>query len=496
MNDTSTTVQLDSGHARTVGAAQLGAQKRSAAWLSVLAALVLTALKLVTGILTGSLGMLSDSAHSGLDLLGSGLTLFSVQVSDKPADEDHTYGHGKIENVSAFVETFLMLASSIWITYEAVLRIFYHPVAIRFGLWPLAIAVTSMAVDYWRSHKLSAVARLSGSAALEADALHFASDIWASFAVFLGLLASWCGREFHIPWLSYADPAAAIIISAMIFQFSWKLASKTIGDLTDAVPQETRQRMKDEVRRTPGVLSVDQARVRRSGTSYFADLTLSLPRQLTFSRTEELVREATEAVQGVLPNADVVIHTVPRETVAESVFDKVRAVAARNNIVLHDVSIQSFDGHLHVEQHVEVPETMPLRAAHSFVRRIEDEIRSELPQVESVLTHIESEPATIEQHVSIERDRNIEASLRTAGSYLPEIIDIHDVVIGRTGDHLQLSCHCTLPDALPMQQVHDVITALEARLKLECPEVHRVLIHPEPQSDNSHDRSVRLALEE
>jgi cation diffusion facilitator family transporter len=465
------------------------AEKRSAAGMSVFAACCVTVLKLTTGLLTGSLGMLSDSAHSGLDLVGSALTLFSVRVSDKPADEDHTYGHGKIENVSAFVETFLMLASCIWITYEAVVRIFYHPIEIRLSVWPFLVALTSMAVDYWRSRKLSVIAKLHGSVALEADALHFASDIWASFAVFIGLLASACGREFHIGWLSYADPAAAILISIMIFRFAWKLGSKTLEDLLDAVPAETRQRMLNEVRATHGVLAVDQARVRKSGTSYFADLTVALSRQLTFSRTEELVREATEAVQRILPDADVVIHTVPRPTVAESVFDKVRAVAARNNIVLHDVSIQSFDGHLHVEQHVELPEVMPLRAAHSFVRRIEDEIRSELPQVESVLTHIESEPATIEQHVSIERDRNIEAHLRRVAKRLPEIIDIHEVVIGRSGDHLQLSCHCTLPDSLKMQQVHEVITQLEAGLKLECPSVYRVLIHPEPQSDNSHDTS-------
>lgn len=473
----------------------LSAEKRAAAWMSVFAACAMTALKLVTGLLTGSLGMLSDSAHSGLDLVGSGLTLLSVRVSDKPADEDHTYGHGKIENVSAFFETFLMLASCVWITYEAVLRIFYHPVAIRLGIWPFVVALISMSVDYWRSHKLSVVAKLSGSAALEADALHFASDIWASFAVFVGLLAAWSGRQLHIGWLSYADPAAAIVISIMIFRFSWKLASKTIEDLVDAVPVETRQRMLAEVSHTHGVLAVDQARVRRAGTSYFADLTLSLSRQLTFSSTEDLVREATEAVQRVLPNADVIIHTVPRPSLAESVFDKVRAVASRNNILLHDVSIQSFDGHLHVEQHIEVPEDMPLRAAHSFVRRIEDEIRAELPQVESVLTHIESEPATIEQHVSVERDRNIEACLRSAGAHLPEIIDIHEVVVGRTGEHLQLSCHCTLPDTLKMQRVHEVITALEARLKVECPEVHRVLIHPEPQSDNRHDLSASAVSE-
>src|SRR6201999_2358428 len=138
---------------------------------------------------------------------------------------------------------------------------------------------------------------------------------------------------------------------------------------------ETRRRVLNEVRHTDGVLSVDQARMRRSGNSYFADFTLSLSRQLTFQRTEELVREATGAVQRVLPDADVVIHTVPRPSMAESVFDRVRAVASRNNVMLHDVSIQSYNEKLHVEQHIEVAEHMPLLAAHDFVRKLEDEIR-------------------------------------------------------------------------------------------------------------------------
>jgi cation diffusion facilitator family transporter len=456
------------------------------ALMSVLAACCMTALKLITGLLTGSLGMLSDAAHSGLDLVGAAITLFSVRVSDKPADEEHTYGHGKIENLSAFVETFFMVASCIWITYEAIDRIFFHPVQIKISVWPFLVLFTSIAVDYWRSRALTKVAQRSGSAALEADALHFASDIWATVAVLLGLTATWIGSFLHISWLHFADPVAAIAVSVLIFRFSWALAMKTVRDLLDATPVETRSRIINEVRRTDGVLAVDQARVRRAGTSYFADLTLSLSRQLTFQRTEELVNEATEAVHRVLPNADVVIHTVPRPTLAESVFDKVRAVASRNNIALHDISIQSYDGELHVEQHVELPEAMALRAAHAFVRRIEDEIRKEVPQVGSVLTHIESEPATIEQPVTLDRDRRIEAHLRRAASQLPEVIDIHEVVVGRTGDHLQLSCHCTLPDELEMQRVHEVITSLEDRFKLECPEVYRVLIHPEPASDNRH----------
>jgi cation diffusion facilitator family transporter len=462
------------------------AEKTSAALLSVFAACAMTFLKVVTGILTGSLGMLSDAAHSGIDLLGAGLTFFSVRVSGKPADEDHTYGHGKIENLSAFIETGLMVVSCIWITYEAVDRIFFHPTEIKLSLWPFAVLITSIGVDFWRSKQLIKIARRHGSAALEADALHFASDIWATLAVLLGLFATWVGVRLQLHWLRYADPVAAIAVSILILRFSWELASRTIGVLLDSAPAETRQRMIDEVAGVDGVLSVDQARVRRSGTSYFADLTLSLSRHLTFQHAEDLVRDATEAVQRVIPGADVVIHTVPRENVAETVFDKVRAVASRNNVVLHDVSVQSQGGELHVEQHIEVDETMHLRKAHDFVRRIEDEIRKEVPQIASVLTHIESEPSTIELPISIERDRQIESHLRNAARRFPEVLDIHDVSIGRVGDRIQVSCHCTLPDALEMQHVHDVITALEDQFKQESPEVYKVLIHPEPVSDNHH----------
>jgi cation diffusion facilitator family transporter len=461
-------------------------EKQLAAALSVTAACVMAVLKLIVGLLTGSLGMLSDAAHSGVDLAGAVLTLFSVRVSDKPADEDHPYGHAKIENLSAFIETFLMLASSVWITAEAIIRIFIQPVALRYSVWPLFVLALSMAVDFWRSRQLKVVATRYQSEALAADAFHFASDIWSSAAVFIGLCAAWMGSLLHIHWLRLADPVAAIVVAILILHFGWRLAWRTVGALTDSVPPETRRRVLSELQRTEGVLSIDQARMRRAGQKYFADFTLSLSRQLTFQRTEELVREATDAVHRALPGADVVIHTVPRSTFAESVFDKIRAVALRNNVMLHDISVQSFDGNLRVEQHLEVDENLSLSQAHSFARRIEDEIRHDLPQVTEVLTHIENQPATIENPQMLERDRSIEAHLRHAASAFPAILDIHDVVTGRIGDKLQVSCHCTLPDEMPMQRVHEIITGLEGRFKLECPAVYRVLIHPEPETDNCH----------
>jgi divalent metal cation (Fe/Co/Zn/Cd) transporter len=235
-----------------------------------------------------------------------------------------------------------------------------------------------------------------------------------------------------------------------------------------------------------GVLAVDQARMRTAGAEHFADLTLSLSRQLTFQRTEQLVQEATAAVQRILPDADVVIRTVPRELATESVFDRVRAVALRNNVVLHDVSVQHYAEGLHIEQHLEVNEQLPLLQAHAFVKRIEEQIREELPQVRGVLTHIESEPATIESAEQQGLDRSMEARLRRGAAGLPEILDVHDVLVSRSGDHVHLSCHCTMPDDLEMRKVHAVITLLEDRFRSECPEVDRVLIHPEPFTDSHH----------
>ncbi len=461
-------------------------EKTAVALVSASAALLMTLLKLVTGLMTGSLGMLSDAAHSGLDLAGAALTYLSVRVSDKPADEEHPYGHAKVENLSAFVETFLMIGSSIWIAYEAIHRIVTHDVSIHYSSWPLAVLALSMGVDYWRSRQLHGVAARTGSDALEADAIHFASDIWASAAVFVGLSLSWLGAQMHVGLLRYADSATALLVSVLILRMSFGLARRTTGALLDSIPVEMRSRVLAEVGRVDGVLGVDQARMRRAGAAYFADLTLSLSRQLTFQHTEQLVEEATAAVRRVLPGADVVIGTVARQLDTESIFDRVRAVALRNNVVLHDVAVQRFDGKLSIEQHIEVNEELPLREAHQFVRRIEDEIRTELPQVDRVLTHIESEPATIEQPVSLARDRAMEEHLRHVAGTLPKILDVHEVVVSRVGDRSLLSCHVTMPDDLAMQQVHEVITSLETRFKSDYPEVSRVMIHPEPETDNHH----------
>jgi cation diffusion facilitator family transporter len=406
-------------------------------------------------------------------------------MSDKPADADHTYGHGKFENISSFCEVILMAGSSAWIIWEAIRRMVHPGKGLQNLALPVAVVLCSVGVDFWRSRQLRKVAQQTGSPALATDAFHFSSDIWSSVAVLGGLIASWAGIHFGIGWLRFADPLAALVVSLMILRLTLLLGRDAVKVLLDETPVETQRRLIEEVTQVPGVLSVEQARVRQAGASYFADLTLALPRRYTFEHTEELVEAAKDAVHRVLPQADVVIHTVPRQAKAESIFDRVRAVAARNNVSVHELSVRSHLGRLRVEQHLEMDETLPLRDAHNFATAMEAEILREVPEIDSVLTHIESEPATIEQPEELELvDRQIEKAMRAAAAQFPEILDVHEIQVRRLGEHIYVACHCTLPDEMTMQRVHVIITEFEDRFRKQCPEIDRVTIHPEPATDN------------
>src|SRR5438128_9657672 len=258
------------------------AEKRAVAGNSVLAAIAITALKIIVGVTTGSLGILSEAAHSGLDLIAAIITFFSVRVSDKPADADHQYGHGKVENFSAFIETGLLLLTCVWIIYEAVKRLFYHHVEIEPGIAAFVVMFLSMIVDYWRSRALGKIAAKYDSQALEADALHFSTDIWSSGVVVLGLLLVLVGRIYGIGWLRDADPIAALVVAGVVVYVSWRLARRTIDALLYAAPAGVRGKMIAAVRRVDGLLEIDRVRIRRAGNRYLSDPSIELARNVTF----------------------------------------------------------------------------------------------------------------------------------------------------------------------------------------------------------------------
>ncbi len=460
------------------------AEKRAVAGNSVLAAVAITVLKIVVGVATGSLGILSEAAHSGLDLVAAIITFLSVRVSDKPADADHQYGHGKVENFSAFIETGLLLLTCVWIVYEAAKRLFFRHVEIEPSITAFLVMFASMGVDFWRSRSLGRIASKYDSQALEADALHFSTDIWSSAVVVLGLLLVQLGRVYGIDWLRVADPVAALFVAGVVVYVSSRLARKTIDALLDAAPGGVRNQILAAVRNVDGLLEVDRVRIRRAGNRYFADLSIGLARSVTFQRSEQVADAVTAAVHGVLPDADVMVHSVPRPARRENIFDRVRAVATRHNFNVHDVSVQDLHGRIHVEQHLELDEGLSLKEAHDRVTLLESEIRREVPEVTTILTHIESEPATIESGDEIVRDAALEDRLKEISSEFSEVLDTHEFEFKRVRGRLYVSCHCTFPDDLPLSRVHDVSTELEIRFKQVAPELFRVLIHPEPQTDN------------
>ena len=273
-------------------------------------------------------------------------------------------------------------------------------------------------------------------------------------------------------------------MAGVIVFVSTRLARRTIDALLDAAPIGARSKIIAALKSVEGLLEVDRVRIRRAGNRYFADVSIGLARNVTFQRSGQVADQVTSTVHRLLPNADVVVHSIPRAPSAENIFDRVRAVATRHNLNVHDVSVQDLHGHLHVEQHLEMDEKLPLKQAHDGVSMLESEILHEVPEIASILTHIESEPATIEAGEQIQRDARLESRLKSVSSEFPEILDTHDIAVKRVNGRVYVSCHCTFPDEMPLSHVHDVSTALEARFKQEAPELFRVLIHPEPKTDN------------
>ena len=468
------------------GGPSAASEKRWVAGVSILWAIFVTALKITVGVGTHSLGILSEALHSSLDLTAAAITFFSVRVSDQPADSDHQYGHEKVENLSAFLEALLLLATCVWIVYEAVGRLLFRHVEIQPTIWAFLVMAFSMVVDWWRSRALMRVARKYNSQALEADALHFSSDVWSSLVVIFGLLLVWGGRHYGAPDLQVADPLAAMAVSGIVAGISVRLAKRTLDGLLDAAPPGMRARLYDEVRAVEGVLGSERVRIRHAGARYFVDANISVQRTATFEHVKAISDAVQARILGHLPGADVIIHTEPRASVNEDLFEKVKAVAARHAVNVHDLSaLDTGDGDgsgLHLELHVEVSETLTLRQAHELVDRLEEEIRAEAPGLASINTHIEEAGAHIERAAAQtpERADLMRRRLQEIAESNPQVVDCHELSIRLVRERVFVSCHFHLNGDLPVARVHEITAEVEAQFRREFPQIFRVIIHSEP----------------
>ncbi len=457
-------------------------EKQSVALASVLAAGLLTGMKVAVGILTGSLGILSEAAHSGLDLIAAAVTYFSVRAADKPADSAHPFGHGKIEHLSAFIETALLLATCAWIIGEAIRRLFFRQVHVETSLWAFGALFISITLDTFRSRALFRVARKYNSQALEADALHFSTDVYSSSVVVLGLVLVSIAEHRNLPWLRNADPVAALVVAGIIVYISMRLGKRTVDALVDAAPEGTSAEIAQAVSRVPGVLHSDRIRVRQSGHQLFADLRLTLASNIPFEHAQSVVDVVESKVHELFPTADVVIHAAPQEPSSQDLVEKIRSVAHRNNFQIHDVTAYEVNGRVNVNLDLEVDPSLTLKAAHERATTLECEIQRELREVNEVNVHIEPLFKRVETGNQARLDRSaVEHELLEIARRTPEMLDCHSVEAHQVGGNLLVSLHCTMEPNLPVARVHNLTEDLKFRFRKAFPQISKISIHAEPK---------------
>ena len=458
---------------------------------SIGSAVILLGLKVFLTVSTGSLGVLSEALHSGLDLIAAILTWLSVRVSDRPADSGHTYGHGKFESFSAFVETGLLLVTSVYIIFEAFVRLLYKQVHLKPSLLAIGILIVAMGIDVVRSRALGKVASEFPSEALEADALHFATDVWSTLVVIFGMIATWLGQQMGIPWLQNADPIAALMVAAIVIWIGSRLGKRTLDTLLDVAPAGLQERVIKALQSLDGVLSTERVRVRKAGNQHFVDVTISVPRSASFEQVHD-ISDAVERRVGEIVPADVMVHMEPRAAASEHLFDAIRAVASRRGLSVHEISADHLDNHLFIEMHLEVPEQLGLRDAHRRASDLEEEIRA-LPgvsppadgvppniyiHIEPLGTHIAAVDGQRGEMTGLAR--SIETYINGLSGEFHELVNCHEVHVRQVEHKILASCHCAMDGNLPITQIHDVTAELEDRVKEQFPQIARVNIHPEP----------------
>jgi cation diffusion facilitator family transporter len=449
--------------------------KQSAAFWSIVASALLTLGKLVAGLMSGSLALLSEAGHGLLDTGATILTYFAVRAADKPADEEHPYGHGKIEAVAALVETGLLMVLAAGVLWEAARRLLGHPAEVEATALAFGVLIISIIVDFFRYRTLQKVARETKSHALAADALHFSSDLVSSALVLIGLGATLLGFK-------QGDTFAAIGVALFIAIAGWRLGRSTIDALVDTAPAGVAARLRAIASAVPGVVEVQDVRARPVGANVFADVLIGVSRTLPLERVTAIKARIAEAVAAEMPDTTVTVTTEPRALDEETVLERVLLISARRRVPVHHVTVQQVEGRLSVSLDVEVDGRMSLGSAHTIASRLEAAIRDELGPATEVETHIE--PLVVASLEGRDLDGPLAGRVRESlvrhAAETGAVADVHSVRVRETGHGLVVNFHCRVDPSLDVTTVHDRVDQLEHLVRSDVPEIVRIVTHTEP----------------
>ena len=462
-------------------------EKQLVAFTSVLAALFLVTIKTVVGLVTGSLGILSEAAHSALDLGAAVVTLFAVRISDKPPDADHTYGHGKVESFSALIETLLLLVTCGWIIYEAFERLFFgKSIEVINTTWGIGTMVLSIVIDISRSRALKKMADKYNSQALEADALHFSSDVWSSLVVIGGLACVGLGSYFKLPLLHYADPVSALGVSLLVIVVSIRLGKRTIDVLLDTTPQGMIAEILRTAKDIQGVLAVASVRVRPSGPLFFIDLNVGISKNESHRVVHTIVHNIRTALKDRFPNSDIVISTYPIDVAGieeEATYGTVKQIVDTFPVCtnIHNINVYEVSGKRHIAVHIEVTENLSLEQSHELSHEITALIQQQLPDVQDVNVTFE----TAKQRHIVAQDvtgqsADLIGRLDEMINKAPDKLNCHDIKIYRQGEKISVFLHCGLKGNYGSERIEKLSKNISRRIKKNFTRVDSVHIHVEP----------------
>lgn len=457
-------------------------EKRNAALTSVIAAIFLSSLEFIVGILTGSLGIISGGLHSLLDLGAASVTLYAVRKSAKPPDEEHRYGHGKIESLAGLVEIGLLLVACGWITYEALRRLLIESVQVEASLIGFGVVVTNIVVDLSRSRVLYKTARKYQSQALEADALHFSSDLLSSSVVLVGLFFVRLG-------FVWADSLAALGVAAVVMWIGFRLGRRTTDVLLDRAPSGLSKKVEEEAKRCDGVERVTRVRIRKVGLDTFVDMNVSIDRTAPLEKAHAIAREVERKVQSLIPGADTVVHMDPVTTEGAKVIDQIRGLAAEIPEIksVHNIHIREMARKFHVDVHLEVDSKLKVREAHQIASNFEKILRKEVENLAEVTTHVEPlGEETISGEDVTTTASPIVREIQRLLLQLPEVKDLHKVTIRRANGKYDITLHCRVKEETTTERAHEIATQIENIVRNKLPDIDHVLVHVEPFIDKAN----------
>jgi cation diffusion facilitator family transporter len=450
-------------------------EKERTASVSLAASLLLAAAKLAIGLAIGSLALITDALHSCVDFLATGATWMAVRVADKPADASHPYGHGKFENVAALGEAALLLLLAGGVMVTAVGRIRSGEPPPPLSLLAVAVLLVEIVINAWRARALKRVGAKTQSAALEADALHFASDVFSSLAVLAGFALIAFGYRT-------GDSVAAIAVAVLVAALGIRLVTHTINALVDRAPEGVAELIKAKIEDLAGVLGVENVRVRSVGASHFADVTIQVPRSLGIEQVAEVKDEVVAAVRAVIADADVTLQSQPVSPSNETLRERVLLVAQRERAAVHHITAEHLNDRLALALDLEVDGELPLAEAHRTADRLEAAIRREFGRATEIETHIEPlepEVTDVEDTPEALRQSYVQ-TLEEAARSIDGLSDVHDVRVRRSARGTVLVAHCRLGPEETVESVHRRVDDLERLVRERKPEIARIVIHAEP----------------